>query len=132
MYSLAGCFFALLYYLPLYFQSVDNVSASNSGVRNLPLVVGASLFTIISGGLIAKTGHYWPILLVGSVLATIGSGLIYTLDIGTSTGKWIGYQLLVGAGCGVSSQIWRRPLWSSSRHVSWVCWGPPEQIANDL
>lgn len=84
---------------------MDNVSASSSGVRNLPLVVGASLFTVISGGLIAKTGHFWPILLVGSVLATIGSGLIYTLDIGSSKGEWIGYQLLVGAGCGLAIQV---------------------------
>lgn len=30
----------MLYYLPLYFQSVDNVSASESGIRNIPLVLG--------------------------------------------------------------------------------------------
>lgn len=37
--SFAGSFFVLLYYLPIYFQSVDGVSASESGVRNLPLVL---------------------------------------------------------------------------------------------
>lgn len=38
--SFAGEFFALLYYLPIYFQSVDGVSASESGIRNIPLVLG--------------------------------------------------------------------------------------------
>lgn len=38
--SSAGSFFILLYYLPIYFQSVDNVSASESGIRNIPLVLG--------------------------------------------------------------------------------------------
>lgn len=39
--SFAGAFFELLYYLPIYFQSVDGVSASESGIRNIPLVLGA-------------------------------------------------------------------------------------------
>ena len=38
--SFCGSFFVLLYDLPLYFQSVDNVSASESGIRNIPLVLG--------------------------------------------------------------------------------------------
>lgn len=97
-YSLAGTFFILLYYLPYYFQSVGNVSASDSGVRNLPLVIAASLFTIVAGVSISKTGHYWPVLLLGGILATIGAGLVYSLDIGSSSGEWIGYQVFVGIG----------------------------------
>lgn len=46
-----------------------------------------------------------PILLVGSVLATIGTGLIYTIDIGTSSSKWIGYQALAGIGLGLAFQV---------------------------
>lgn len=34
-----GVFLELLYYLPIYFQSVDGVSAANSGVRNLPYIL---------------------------------------------------------------------------------------------
>lgn len=46
-----------------------------------------------------------PWLLVGSVLSTIGTGLIYTLDIGTSSSKWIGYQALAGIGIGFAFQV---------------------------
>ena len=34
---------------------------------------------------------------IGSMLATVAIGLIYTLDIGTPTAKWVGYQFFVGA-----------------------------------
>ncbi|KAG8530587.1 uncharacterized protein KY384_005090 [Bacidia gigantensis] len=105
VFWLCGTFFVLLYYLPIYFQSIDNVSASDSGVRNLPLVIGASLCTIFSGIFIAVTGYYWPMIFAGSIIAAIGSGLLYTLDIGTSSSHWIGYQALVGIGCGLAFQV---------------------------
>ena len=105
IFFFGGGFFTLLYYLPIYFQSVDGVSASQSGIDNLPLVLGVSICTVISGGLISKVGWYIPYLLIGSMLTTIGLGLIYTLDIGTPSSHWIGYQALAGIGIGISFQV---------------------------
>ncbi|KAL9025801.1 MAG: hypothetical protein Q9196_005437 [Gyalolechia fulgens] len=102
---IGGSFFMLLYYLPIYFQSISGVSPSESGVRNIPLVVAVSLFSVISGGLISKFGHYVPLMIVASAMGTIGSGLVYTLGIGTGSAKWIGYQVLAGAGFGLGFQI---------------------------
>lgn len=102
---IAGDFFMLLYYLPIYFQSISGVSPSNSGIRNIPLVVGVSLCSILSGGLISKFGHFVPLMIVASTLGTIGSGLLYTLDVGTSSSHWIGYQALTGIGLGLGFQI---------------------------
>jgi hypothetical protein len=101
----AGSYFIIVYYLPYYFQSIQNVNPTMSGVRNLPLIVSMSLAIIVSGGSITKTGHTAPLMVVGGVLATIGSGLLYSLDIGTSTGKWIGYQILGGIGWGLAYQV---------------------------
>ena len=103
--TICGLFFILLYYLPIYFQSVDGVSPSQSGIRNLPLVLSCSLFTIISGILITVLGHYVPIMIFSTVMATIGGGLIYTLDIGSPAGHWIGYQIIAGIGLGMGFQI---------------------------
>ncbi|KAK3168518.1 hypothetical protein OEA41_004966 [Lepraria neglecta] len=111
----AGAFFAMLYYLPIYFQSVDGVSASESGIRNIPLVLGVSIFTVVSGGLITTYGVYVPFLLAGSALATIGAGLIYTLDIGSPSSHWIGYQALAGIGVGLSIQV---PIIANQAFVS--------------
>ena len=105
IFAVSGCFFILLYYLPIYFQATKNVSAAKSGIDNLPLVFGASLFTIISGGLLTVWGQYVPLMALGSILASVGSGLIYTWQIDSHSNKWIGYQALVGIGLGLIFQI---------------------------
>jgi hypothetical protein len=105
IFLFAGGFFLLLYYLPIYFQVVDNVSASDSGIRNLAMIIAISLSTIISGTLITIYGHYVPLMLIGGVFATIGAGLIFTLDIGSPSSHWIGYQVLAGIGIGIGIQV---------------------------
>ncbi|GMG50320.1 unnamed protein product [Aspergillus oryzae var. brunneus] len=102
---LAGTFFLLVYYLPIYFQVVSGVSAAQSGIRNLPLILAQSVSTVISGVTLSKFGNPQPFLLVGGVLTAIGSGLLYTLEVNTGSGKWIGYQLLAGIGIGWCFQI---------------------------
>ncbi|KAF2025072.1 MFS general substrate transporter [Setomelanomma holmii] len=101
----AAAYFILLYYLPIYFQSVDNRSAISSGVLNLPLVLSLALGSTISGITVSKTGHAAPFMIAGAVLATISAGLMYTFDIGTSLGKWIGYQLFYGFSVGFGFQM---------------------------
>lgn len=105
IFFLAGGFFLLLYYLPIYFQVVSGVTASQSGIRNLPLIIGNTLASIISGGLISMYGHFVPFLLAGSSLATVGAGLLYTLSTTSSSSAWIGYQALTGLGMGLAIQV---------------------------
>ncbi|KAH8816687.1 major facilitator superfamily domain-containing protein [Xylogone sp. PMI_703] len=101
----AGSYFIVLYYLPIYFQSVDNASPIGSGVRTLALIIPIGMSSIISGIAVSKTGHAAPMAAAGSVLVVIAAGLFYSLDIGTTSGKWIGYQILCGAGVGTAWQI---------------------------
>ncbi|KAF5599101.1 major facilitator (MFS1) transporter [Fusarium pseudocircinatum] len=101
----AGSYFITLYYLPIYFQSIDNQSPIGSGVRNIPLIALFSVATFASGKAITKTGAAAPYLVVSSIIVTVAAGLFYTLDIGTSTGKWVGYQILAGFGYGVGLQV---------------------------
>ena len=44
-------------------------------------------------------------MIIGSVMVCVGSGLTYTLRVGSGAGEWIGYQLLAGVGLGLSVQI---------------------------
>lgn len=87
------------------FQGVEDVSPTGSGVRNLPLIIAFSLATIVSGVPITKTGIATPILPVGSAIATVSAGLLYTLDIGTGSGKWVGYQIFAGFAYGIAFQV---------------------------
>lgn len=97
----AASYFVLLYYLPIYFQSIGNKSAISSGVLNLPLVLALVVGSTISGITVMKTGHAAPFMVAGAVMATISAGLMYTYEINTSIGKWIGYQLFYGAAVGL-------------------------------
>ncbi|KAJ4209668.1 hypothetical protein NW759_013315 [Fusarium solani] len=101
----SGGYFVQIFYLPIYFQSIGDTSPTESGVRNLPLIIAVTVATILSGGFITATGIAFPLLVSGAAMATVGCGLIYSLDIGTGTGKWIGYQILAGVGYGISFQV---------------------------
>jgi len=92
----SGAYFLLLYYLPLFFQSIQGVNAIQSGVRNLPLVIAGSFAIVIGGITVTITRLTTPFMAIGSALGAIGTGLLYTMDAKTSTGKWIGYQILLG------------------------------------
>jgi hypothetical protein len=92
-FFVAGSFFVLLYYLPIYFQTTRGASAQQSGIDIIPLVLAAGLFTFVAGGLMTAFGYVIPIMVAGSCLIVIGSGLIYTLKIDTPTKDWIGYQI---------------------------------------
>ena len=61
--------------------------------------------SILSGGLITIYGVYVPFLFGGAAITTIGTGLLYTLDIGSPSSHWIGYQALAGIGIGLSLQV---------------------------
>jgi MFS family permease len=101
----AGAYFITLYYLPIYFQSIDNRSPVGSGVRNIPLIALFSVATFASGAAITRTGTAAAYMVASSVVVTISAGLLYTLDIGTPTGKWVGFQILAGFGYGMGLQV---------------------------
>ncbi|KAK4890189.1 hypothetical protein LTR27_011071 [Elasticomyces elasticus] len=104
VFFLTGNYSIMIYFIPLYFQSVTGASAQESGARTLALVLPLSIFALVAGGLIKKTGYYKPLLTVGSALAALAAGLIYTWDVNTSVGHWIGFQILLGAGMGLAGQ----------------------------
>ncbi|KAK0739313.1 major facilitator superfamily domain-containing protein [Apiosordaria backusii] len=101
----AGSYFIIIYFLPIYFQSIDNTTPTESGVRNLPLILSVTVATIVGGGAVSATGYATPLAMGGAALATVAAGLLYTLDIGSSTGMWVGYQILGGIAWGAAFQI---------------------------
>lgn len=105
VFFFSGSYFLIMYELPLYFQSILGASPTMSGVDNLPLIIMVSSSMVISGIVISSTGLAVPVQIFGQVIACIVSGLFYTLDINTSTGKWIGYQILGGVGWGFAFQV---------------------------
>lgn len=104
-FFLAGMYFPLLYLLPIRFQSVDNNSASESGVRLIPLVLGISVVTLLSNVLLTIWHHYNPFLVAGGVATTTSASLLYSLDATASTGALTGVLILAAIGVGLSLQV---------------------------
>ncbi|EAW22604.1 MDR family MFS transporter [Aspergillus fischeri NRRL 181] len=100
-----GAFFVLVYYLPIFFQSVKDSSAMKSGIQLLPLMLATVVSSVVMGGAVTAVGYYTPFLIGSTAIAAIGAGLITMYEIDISTGKWIGYQIVLGAGVGAGFQI---------------------------
>ncbi|KAJ5406879.1 Major facilitator superfamily domain general substrate transporter [Penicillium sp. CMV-2018d] len=97
--------FSLIYNLPIYFQAINGDSPMASGIKNIPTILSTSIATFLSSAIVTKAGYYQPFLIAGSILATIGAGLIYTFDLTSGLGPIIGYQILYGTGTGLSVRI---------------------------
>ncbi|MCJ1281990.1 hypothetical protein MMC26_001313 [Xylographa opegraphella] len=103
-FSLGGAFFAIVYYIPIWFQAIQGVSAVESGIRNLPMVLGVVVMSIASGVGITVLGYFTPFIILSSVLMAIGAGLLSTFRVGTGSAEWIGYQVIAGFGVGLGIQ----------------------------
>ncbi|KAI1358477.1 putative MFS transporter [Xylaria arbuscula] len=97
--------FARTYNLPIYFQAVQGVSASQSGIRTLPTVLTTSVFSFLGSIAVSRLGYYKAFLIVGAIFLTIGGGLIYTLEPESGPGKYIGYQVFTAIGSGLVIQL---------------------------
>lgn len=101
---LGGSFFGILYYIPIWFQAIKGTTATDSGVRNLPLILGLVLMLLVSGGAVTVFGYYTPWMIASSILMSIGVGLLSTLKVDSGHAKWIGYQIIYGFGVGFGMQ----------------------------
>ncbi|KAF1832996.1 efflux pump protein [Decorospora gaudefroyi] len=101
----AICMLVASNFLPTFFQAVKGDGPSLSGVHLLPSILGQLLFTMSTGALVSKLGYYLPWAFGGSVILTIGNGLVSTFSSTTSVGKWVGYQIVMGVGRGVILQL---------------------------
>ena len=93
-----GPFQTVVYWLPIWFQAVLNVSPTSSGVRYLPTVISDVLTSVIGSGIVMKLGTWNPFLLFGLMSMCIGCALLTTLSPEVSDGHWIGFQILCGVG----------------------------------
>jgi EmrB/QacA subfamily drug resistance transporter len=97
--------FGALTYLPAYFQVVQGVSPTFSGVRLLPLMGGLLVMSIGSGQVIARTGRYRAFPIVGSALTTVGLYLLSLMGVGTSGALSSLYMVVLGLGIGSVMQV---------------------------
>jgi EmrB/QacA subfamily drug resistance transporter len=97
--------FGAITFLPTFLQVVHGVSATMSGVRMIPMVLGLLLASIGTGQIISRTGHYkiYPILGTG-VTAIALWALSFMTPATTTLEMSLGF-LLLGLGLGLVMQV---------------------------
>ncbi|WP_425004612.1 MDR family MFS transporter [Mycolicibacterium sp. S3B2] len=94
-----------LTFLPTFMQFVDGVSATESGLRTLPMVGGLLLTSMGSGMLVSRTGRYKVFPVVGTAVMAVGFVLLSQMDAGTPVLQQSVYLFVLGAGIGLCMQV---------------------------
>jgi hypothetical protein len=68
---------SFLFYIPLYFQAVDGISAAGSGLRLIPAAVGSVSGSLFGGKFMQKTGKYYWLTIVSTIIGLVGSAMIF-------------------------------------------------------
>ncbi|MDX6572857.1 MAG: hypothetical protein QOC86_2013 [Gaiellales bacterium] len=97
--------FGAIIFIPLYLQLVYGVSATESGLRMLPLMIGLLVAAISSGRAISRIGRYKAFPIAGTGTLVVGMFLLSRLGVGTA--PWLAsvYMLVVGIGIGLVMQV---------------------------
>jgi MFS family permease len=66
----------LMFAVPLYFQVTSNASNALAGAHLIPSVVGNTLAGLISGAYISRTGRYKLLVILATILASLGFSLL--------------------------------------------------------
>jgi hypothetical protein len=71
----------------------------------LPFTIASTIAVLVAGFSMTASGHYVPFMWVGSLIYVTGSVMYATLETHSNAGKYLGYQILAGAGFGAAIQV---------------------------
>ncbi|MDX3572260.1 MDR family MFS transporter [Streptomyces sp. ID05-47C] len=97
--------FGATLFLPLYQQSVQGASATNSGLLLLPMLGAMLVTSMVAGRITTSSGRYKIFPVVGGALMIVGLYLLSTMDTGTSRFTSGVFMAVVGLGMGCLMQI---------------------------
>ena len=100
-FSALGMFGTILF-VPLLYQGVLAVSASNSGVLLTPMFIGLIGFSTLAGQLITRVRRYRFIGTAGVAIMIAGILMLAQVGVGTATWQVAAAIVIVGAGLGLT------------------------------
>ena len=100
-FALLGC----MTFLPTYLQYCQGVSATVSGLRTLPMVLGLIVASVSAGNVVSHTGRYRIFPITGSIVMAVGMWWLSRLDQHSTTLQTSGAMLVLGVGIGLSMQV---------------------------
>ncbi|KAK5126758.1 hypothetical protein LTR85_009692 [Meristemomyces frigidus] len=111
-FSIAG-WLAALFYIPLYFQVVEGLSATGAGIRLIPSIVGSVCGSLAGGYYMRKTGKYYWLtvlayffLVVGMTIIFLCSGVLVNSTVGIILAMALsGFSSGIGSTCALIALI---------------------------
>lgn len=97
--------FGVVSFVPLFLQTVNGASATDSGLLLVPLMLGLLGSSILAGRAVTRTGRYRRFPVAGCATATVGLFLLATLDETSGRTESSLYMLVCGIGLGLTMQI---------------------------
>src|SRR6478752_1699150 len=102
--SIGIAMFGTSVFLSQYMQLARGATPTEAGLMTIPMIAGLLIASIVIGGLVTRTGHWKPYLIVGGVLLIAGSYLLSTIHYDTNFVLVSLYMFLLGAGVGMTMQ----------------------------
>jgi EmrB/QacA subfamily drug resistance transporter len=97
--------FGAMVFLPLYQQTVQHASPTISGLLMIPMMLGATVTSLIAGQITTRTGRYKALPVIGGAAMTVALVLLSTIGVGTSRLTSMSYYVVLGVGMGFLMQI---------------------------
>ncbi|HYC06955.1 MAG TPA: MFS transporter, partial [Candidatus Binatia bacterium] len=105
MFLVGFGFLGAVVFLPRWFQAVAGASATESGYNILPLLLGLIVSAIVSGQIVARTGHYKALIFGSLVVLAVGLYLMTQLRVDTNRQLMWLWMLITGIGIGPSFAV---------------------------
>jgi EmrB/QacA subfamily drug resistance transporter len=97
--------YGVMSYVPLFVQAVIGSSATSAGAALMPLLLGDIVASFFNGQWISRTGRMRSNALLGAVVLTTGTILLWRMNTGTSSTFAALATFVAGLGLGLMNQI---------------------------
>lgn len=95
-----GVLVGLTIFIPLYFEVIVHLSASQSGLALIPLMGASVISATLTGQMMARVEHYKRMAFAGFVVAILGLGALAIWPVGLPMAGMIAILTIVGFGVG--------------------------------
>ena len=102
--TMIGLYGSLLY-IPLFAQDVIAVSATNSGLILVPMMIGMIIASITGGQIVSRTGKYKILTIISLIVTVVGMALFISIGLNTTNMGLSLRMVVLGIGLGIGMPI---------------------------
>lgn len=99
------CNLFLAIWLPVLYEAGRGVSSLHAGLLIIAFLLTVVVAQAVEGFIMSYTKRYWHWGFTSPIFLAIGGGLLYKVNIDTSSSRLIGYQIIYGLGVGLTQNV---------------------------